>query len=240
MTDQCTLPVLFQTFDRLLFLRKGGQTVYFGDIGENSRTLLTYFENSGARKCGDAENPAEYMLEIASDKSHDWFETWKTSKEAEGIQEEIDRMQHSPPHADDTEYDPTEHNEFAIPFGQQLKEVTIRVFQQYWRIPSYIAAKFGLGVASGLFIGFSFYQTDNSSQGLQNVIFSIFMVCTIFSTLVQQIMPLFVTQRSLYEVRERPSKAYSWKAFLVANIAVEIPYQSKPYHSLAADLFALT
>jgi len=38
-------------------------------------------------------------------------------------------------------------------------------------------------------------------------------------------MPLFVTQRSLYEVRERPSKSYSWKAFLIANIFVEIPYQ---------------
>jgi ABC-type multidrug transport system permease subunit len=29
----------------------------------------------------------------------------------------------------------------------------------------------------------------------------------------------------LYEVREKPSKAYSWKAFLIANIIVEIPYQ---------------
>jgi len=38
-------------------------------------------------------------------------------------------------------------------------------------------------------------------------------------------MPKFVTQRDLYEVRERPSKAYSWKAFLIANIIVEIPYQ---------------
>src|ERR1700712_4110219 len=38
-------------------------------------------------------------------------------------------------------------------------------------------------------------------------------------------MPLFVTQRSLYEVRERPSKSYSWKAFMIANIIVEIPYQ---------------
>lgn len=38
-------------------------------------------------------------------------------------------------------------------------------------------------------------------------------------------MPLFVTQRSLYEVRERPSKTYSWKAFLIANIIVEVPYQ---------------
>lgn len=38
-------------------------------------------------------------------------------------------------------------------------------------------------------------------------------------------MPRFVIQRSLYEVRERPSKSYSWVAFLIANIIVEIPYQ---------------
>jgi hypothetical protein len=56
-------------------------------------------------------------------------------------------------------------------------------------------------------------------------------------------MPRFVLQRSLYEVsdgglviigckanqaeqvRERPSKVYSWIAFILANIIVEIPYQ---------------
>lgn len=38
-------------------------------------------------------------------------------------------------------------------------------------------------------------------------------------------MPRFVTQRSLFEVRERPSRAYSWQAFLLANIMVELPYQ---------------
>lgn len=51
------------------------------------------------------------------------------------------------------------------------------------------------------------------------------MITAIFSSLVQQIMPLFVVQRSLYEVRERPSKAYSWKAFLISQMVVEIPYQ---------------
>ena len=56
--------ILFQEFDRLLFLAKGGKTVYFGDIGKDSRTLLDYFEAAGARKCDDEENPAEYMLEI--------------------------------------------------------------------------------------------------------------------------------------------------------------------------------
>lgn len=38
-------------------------------------------------------------------------------------------------------------------------------------------------------------------------------------------MPKFVTQRSLYEARDRPSKTYSWVAFVVSNIVVEIPYQ---------------
>lgn len=48
--------ILFQQFDRLLFLAKGGKTVYFGDIGEQSRVLLDYFERNGARKCEPVEN----------------------------------------------------------------------------------------------------------------------------------------------------------------------------------------
>lgn len=36
-------------------------------------------------------------------------------------------------------------------------------------------------------------------------------------------MPYFVIQRDLYEVRERPSKAYSWKVFMLGQIIVEIP-----------------
>lgn len=44
-------------FDRLLLLRKGGQTVYFGDVGEHARSVIQYFETGGARKCGDEENP---------------------------------------------------------------------------------------------------------------------------------------------------------------------------------------
>lgn len=52
------------------------------------------------------------------------------------------------------------------------------------------------------------------------------MLMTIFSNLVNQIMPNFVTQRSLYEVRERPSKSYSWVAFMLANICTELPWNT--------------
>lgn len=50
------------------------------------------------------------------------------------------------------------------------------------------------------------------------------MLLVIFPGLVQQMMPSFVTQRALYEVRERPSKAYSWKAFMMASILVELTW----------------
>ena len=81
-------------------------------------------------------------------------------------------------------------------------------------------------ISQSLFIGFSFYNAGTSQQGLQNQMFSIFMMLTIFGSLVQQIMPHFVTQRTLYEARERPSKAYSWQAFLFSNIIVELPWNS--------------
>ncbi|CAD6443675.1 339b4420-3913-482d-a280-59f71fd02a79 [Sclerotinia trifoliorum] len=221
--------ILFQEFDRLLFLAKGGRTVYFGDIGPNSETLLNYFESHGADKCGEDENPAEYMLTMvgagAQGKStQDWHEVWKASDEAKAIQTEISRIEQDLSHGSSQD-EPGSKDEFAMPFTIQLLEVTKRVFQQYWRTPGYVYSKLVLGVASALFIGFSFFHADASQQGLQDAIFSIFMITTIFTTLVQQIMPRFILQRDLYEVRERPSKAYSWKAFIIANIVVEIPYQ---------------
>lgn len=219
--------ILFQEFDRLLFLAKGGKTVYFGDIGENSETLLEYFESHGADKCGEDENPAEYMLTMvgagASGTSKaDWHQVWKDSEEAKGVQREIDRIQAEMGNTH-SEASEGSHSEFAMPFAAQLKQTTVRVFQQYWRTPAYIYSKLVLGVASALFIGFSFFHADASQQGLQDVIFSVFLMTATLSSLVQQIMPRFVTQRDLYEVRERPSKSYSWAAFLIANIVVCTP-----------------
>lgn len=220
---------LFQEFDRLLFLAQGGKTVYFGDIGRNSETLLNFFESNGARHCGEEENPAEIMLEIvgagANKATKDWHEVWRQSDNAKGIQTELDRIHREKANKVEDGDSKEAHSEFAMPFMTQLWYVTMRVFQQYWRTPSYIWAKLLLGTMSVLFIGFSFYKQNSSQQGLQNIIFSIFMLTSIFATLVQQIMPRFITQRSLYEVRERPSKAYSWAAFIIANVGVEIPWQ---------------
>lgn len=224
--------MLFQRFDRLLFLAKGGKTVYFGDIGPKSSTLADYFEKNGAEKLPHDANPAEWMLEVigAAPGSHseiDWPAVWRDSPEHQAVLDHLAELKGSlSQKPDTTSSDPDSYKEFAAPFHVQLWECLVRVFSQYWRTPVYIYSKAALCILTSLYIGFSVFMAKNSKQGLQNQMFSVFMLMTIFGNLVQQIMPNFCTQRSLYEARERPSKAYSWKAFMVSNIIVELPWNS--------------
>ncbi|OAA40910.1 ABC transporter ABCl1 [Metarhizium rileyi] len=226
--------MLFQRFDRLLFLAKGGKTVYFGDIGENSKSMTSYFERNGGHPCPEAANPAEWMLEVigaapGSTTDIDWFQTWRNSPEYKAIQDELDTIKVEKQSGTPTtsiEEDPGSYREFAAPFMVQLKENLHRVFQQYWRTPVYIYAKTALCTLVALFIGFIFFKAPNSKQGLQNQMFAIFQLLTVFGQIVQQSMPQFIIQRSLYEARERPSKVYSWKVFMLSQIIVELPWNS--------------
>ncbi|KAJ5682612.1 ABC multidrug transporter C [Penicillium macrosclerotiorum] len=225
--------MLFQRFDRLLFLAKGGKTVYFGEIGDKSSTLSNYFERNGAPKLSSEANPAEWMLEVigAAPGSHsdiDWPAVWRESPERKAVHDHLAELKStlSQKPVEESSNDPANYKEFAASFPVQLYECLVRIFSQYWRTPVYIYSKSALSILTALYIGFSFFHAENSLQGLQNQMFSIFMLLTIFGNLVQQIMPHFCTQRSLYEVRERPSKTYSWQAFMTANILVELPWNT--------------
>lgn len=187
--------MLFQRFDRLLFLAKGGKTVYFGEVGENSSTLTKYFESNGAHACPPEANPAEWMLEVigAAPGSHtdiDWHQVWRNSPEFQEVHAELDRLKEERPNMITrvkTKENKAQFREFAAPFPVQFWEVTKRVFEQYWRTPSYIYSKTALCLFSGLFIGFSFFNSPTSQQGMQNQMLGIFMLFTIFGQLVQQV-----------------------------------------------------
>ncbi len=222
--------MLFQRFDRLLLLASGGKTVYFGDIGENAKAMTNYFEKNGGFPCPPEANPSEWMLEVigaapGTKTDIDWFKTWRESAECGAVHDELQRLKDEPgpmPSKKDVE----SYREFAAGFGNQLLEVTYRVFQQYWRTPSYIYSKTALCTLVALFIGFVFFKAPNTIQGLQNMLFALFNIFTIFGQLVQQTMPHFVIQRSLYEVRERPSKVYGWRVFMLSQIIVELPWNT--------------
>ncbi|MCJ1266994.1 hypothetical protein MMC22_006879 [Lobaria immixta] len=172
--------VLFQEFDRLLFLASGGRPVYFGDIGHKSQILTSYFERNGSRPCGVEENPAEWMLDVigaapGSQNTLDWPQKWRDSPEKEEIKYTLAQMKEELRQLP-VEDDPTALLEFAETPVTQVYEVTKRVFEQYWRTPSYLYSKLFLCVAAGLFIGFSFWDAGTSIQGIQNQLFSIFML----------------------------------------------------------------
>ena len=149
--------MLFQRFDRLLLLAKGGRTVYFGEIGRNSSVLMDYFARNGGPALPAGANPAEHMLAVigAAPGAHtdiDWPSVWRESPEYRGVQGELARLSATPDVSrsavQQESEDPSQYREFAAPFGAQVREVTKRVFQQFWRSPKYIFAKFVLSVGA--------------------------------------------------------------------------------------------
>lgn len=69
-------------------------------------------------------------------------------------------------------------------------------------------------------------MSANSLQGIQNQIFSVFLLFILHSSLVQLIIPRFLDNRALYELSERPSRAYRWDVFVVSSVISEIPSQT--------------
>ncbi|KAF5656559.1 putative ABC1 transport [Fusarium heterosporum] len=220
--------IIFQQFDRLLLLAKGGKTVYFGDIGNNGNTMIRYFEKFGAPPCQSADNPAEWMLHAigAAPGAHtdrDWPATWLESSEFASVQQDLDTLSQSKQVTSSSDALDTA---YAAPLSKQFMICTKRVGEQYWRTPTYIYAKLSLCFITSLFIGLSFQNSPLSMQGLQNQLFSIFMLLVIFAFLVYQTMPGFVAQRTLYEGRERSSKTYAWYNLILANTVVEMLWNS--------------
>lgn len=220
--------ILMQEFDRLLFMQRGGKTVYFGDLGEGCKTMIDYFESHGAHKCPADANPAEWMLEVvgAAPGSHanqDYYEVWRNSEEYRAVQSELDWMERELPKKGSITAAEDKH-EFSQSIIYQTKLVSIRLFQQYWRSPDYLWSKFILTIFNQLFIGFTFFKAGTSLQGLQNQMLAVFMFTVIFNPILQQYLPSFVQQRDLYEARERPSRTFSWISFIFAQIFVEVPW----------------
>jgi hypothetical protein len=152
---------LFEQFDRLLLLKKGGRTVYFGDIGQNSKDIIHYFESQGAFKCQPGDNPAEYILQVigagATAKSdRDWADVWEQTNNGKAVIEDIIAVKAEfASHVSQHDEVDVEHI-YAVSWFTQYNAVQRRVFQIYWRSPDYIGAKLMLNVVAGLFLGFTF------------------------------------------------------------------------------------
>jgi ATP-binding cassette, subfamily G (WHITE), member 2, SNQ2 len=217
--------ILFEYFDRLLLLARGGKTVYFGDIGNNSRIMLDYFERNGAPTCEDHENPAEYILRAIgaganAQVTQDWAAVWKSSHEAREVVAELEHIQNQGArNAGNSRH----HREFATAGYTQFVEVFARMNLVWWRNPTYNYGRVLLAGILALIDGFSFYKLDNSYRDLQSRVFAIFTVLLMGNSLVILAQPMFMRQRQYFR-REYASKFYGWWQFAVSIILVELPY----------------
>ncbi|KAK2064045.1 ABC-2 type transporter [Colletotrichum caudatum] len=220
--------VLFEDFDELLLLKAGGRVAYHGPLGKDSQELIQYFESNGAHKCPPNSNPAEYMLEAigAGDpnyKGKDWGDVWAQSEHKKARSREIDEML-----SNRRDVEPSkslkDDREYAMPLTTQTMAVVKRSFIAYWRTPNYIVGKFMLHILTGLFNCFTFYKIGYASVDYQNRLFSVFMTLTISPPLIQQLQPIFLRSRQIFQWRENNAKIYSWFAWTTAAVLVEIPY----------------
>ncbi|KAJ2556100.1 ATP-binding cassette transporter snq2, partial [Coemansia sp. RSA 1933] len=203
-TILCTIhqpsALLFEQFDRLLLLVRGGHTVYFGDLGDDAQTLIQYYERNGAAKCPPTANPAEYILDVVGNKSSgiDWPKVWDASEEKRTTLAEAQRIDQLKAEHGTGQHSDDDDHVFARSHMYQTRLVVRRMFTMYWRNIEYNMTRIALQIICALVVGFTFYNLNDGAKDLQNKVMAIFE-CSILSILViNQVQPEFLRQRQYY------------------------------------------
>ncbi|KAI7907656.1 ABC-2 type transporter-domain-containing protein [Cokeromyces recurvatus] len=214
---------LFEHFDHLVLLVRGGKTAYFGEIGENASTMINYFEKNGGPKCSPSANPAEYILECvgagtAGKATKDWSEVWSNSPEAQALEEELEEI-----HRNANPNHKNNNSAYSLSFTQQFWLVYKRMNVSWWRCPTYNMGRLFNVCFIGLISGFSFWKMGNRPVDMQNRMFSVFTTLLMSNVLIILAQPRFMQER-LWFRREYASRYYGWAPFALSCILVEIPY----------------
>jgi len=221
--------LLFESFDNVLLLEHGGRTCYMGPIGEkagqDSNTVRRYFEKNGAPECPPEANVAEYILEVVSggkSKGIEWGDRWAQSPEAEQLRRDIRQIvdeRKSRPIAEDSR----SQREFAADPWTQLVEVTKRQFRDLWRDASFSYGILFSNFVTALVAGGAFAQLGYSPTDYQNRVFVVILVMLNFPAVVNSFIGKSFELRMLYQMRESPSKVYSWPVFISSIVITSAP-----------------
>jgi ABC-type multidrug transport system ATPase subunit len=175
---------LFEHFDHLLLLVRGGRTAYYGEIGQDARVMIDYFESNGGPKCSPQANPAEYILEVvgagtAGKVTANWADIWEQSQQAQALTEELEQIHQN--------VDPNvkrHASQYAQPFLTQFQLVFQRMCIAYWRSPDYNLGRLINVMFTSLLTGFTFWKLGPSAADLQNRLFALFGTFIMANTLI--------------------------------------------------------
>ena len=241
---------LFENFDRLLLLQRGGQCVYFGDIGKDAHVLLDYFHRHGA-DCPPDANPAEWMLDAVGAGSaprignRDWADVWTDSEEFAEVKRHIAETK-AQRAAEVGNAELVEQKEYATPMSFQIKQVIKRQNLSFWRTPNYGFTRLFNHAIIALLTGLMYLQLDDSRSSLQYRVFIIFQATVLPALILAQVEPKYAVQRMIsfreqMYVSSTPllldsspanrltpfpsrSKAYRTFPFALSMVLAEMPY----------------
>ncbi|KAJ2354210.1 ATP-binding cassette transporter snq2, partial [Coemansia erecta] len=226
LTILCTVhqpsSILFEQFSSLLLLERGGQAVYFGEIGEDAQQMLEYFERNGAPKCPPTANPAEYILDLAGSTDIDWPQVWRDSPEMDQALIEIDRMNQNT-RAIGITGEVGDNRRFARSYWYQTMRVTRRMFLVYWRNLDYQLTNFVLQAVAALSIGLAYLGLNDSTSHLPNKANALFLAACLNIFITNQVVPEYLRQKRVYR-RESSTNQYGSLAFAISTFVTELPF----------------
>ncbi|KAM1965448.1 hypothetical protein ACFX15_045785 [Malus domestica] len=220
---------IFEAFDELLLMKRGGQLIYSGPLGRNSHKVVEYFEAvPGVPKIKEKYNPATWMLEVSSTATElrleiDFAQHYKSSSLYQRNKALVTELSIPPPGANDL-YFPSQYSQSM---WEQFKCCLWKHWWTYWRSPDYILVRFFFTFASALLVGSIFWKVGakrESSADLTMIIGAMYnAVLSIGINNCSTVQPVVATERVVF-YRERAAGMYSAIPYALAQVVVEIPY----------------
>nr|XP_043635770.1 pleiotropic drug resistance protein 1-like [Erigeron canadensis] len=220
---------IFEAFDELFLMKRGGQELYVGPVGRNSCDLIKYFEDiHGISKIKDGYNPATWMLEVSTSSQEialgvDFTEIYRNSDLYRRNKALIAEL--SVPRAGTQDlYFPTQYSQS---FMVQCLACLWKQRYSYWRNPPYTAVRFVFTTFIGIIFGTMFWDLGGkmkTQRDLTNAMGSMYAAVLFLAIQnASSVQPVVDIERTVF-YRERAAGMYSALPYALAQVLVEVPY----------------
>ncbi|KAK9185936.1 hypothetical protein WN943_026295 [Citrus x changshan-huyou] len=220
---------IFEAFDELLLMKRGGRVIYGGKLGVHSQIMIDYFQGlDGIPLIPSGYNPATWVLEVTTTAVEerlgvDFANVYKSSEQYREVESSIKNLSVPP--------DGSEPLKFASTYSQNwLSQFFICLWKQnlvYWRSPQYNAVRLAFTTVAALILGSVFWEVGSqrdSSQSLFMVMGALYASCLFLGVNnAASVQPIVSIERTVF-YREKAAGMYSPIPFAAAQGLVEIPY----------------
>lgn len=201
---------VFDMFDDLLLLKKGGKVVFSGDLGNCSCNLVSYFEGLGASCINIGENPATWMLNVlgekitvrgesGEDEPLDFSRAWDKSPNYTDLRQQLREAAESKDETLEIKYD----TEFAVPWNRRDNLMANRLVTIYWRSPAYNLSRMALSLVIAFLLGSvfipirsNFVFSEAEITSMLSTIFISFIIIGVLS--ITSVLPVMLSIRDMY------------------------------------------